>query len=376
MTKHYELKQRYPDVLGQEDDHALDALVSDLDELYTKPEMPHWLTWATTKARATEDLATTKQVLPRRLMPLRRFSFSMGTALALVLLFVTIAGAASFALSPLVRQVLGFTQTQSKGIPEERFTVLNQEKTINGMRIKLEAAYADANEIIIGLYSQSIDGKKHAIDAMLKTKQGQKLRSNIGVFEAEGIQHDLGEGWYYDATEIHGNPQNLDLVLDVLVERQQTSFAFTIPFHGGKTIQVNQSVTSIGETVTLEKVVMAPSGTTLIVKGLSMKKRYALLEGSLKVPGSPEILSAAAIVKLSPDDQFVRLLYGGGLMNKRGRWSLTIEEQPVHIDPNAPKGGMQTFDRQGKEATVQVSKDIIAPKDARYGKWTFNFNVP
>src|SRR5581483_9438841 len=124
---------------------------------------------------------------------------------------------------------------------------------------------------------------------------------------------------------IRGNPQHLDLVLNVLVEKQQTSFAFTIPFHGGKTVLVNQSITSIGETVTLEKVVIAPSGTTLIVKGLSMKKRYALLAGSLRVPGSPEILSAAAIFKLSPDDQFVRLLYGGGLMNKLGRWSFTIE---------------------------------------------------
>jgi len=131
----------------------LSELVSDLDEVYTRPEMLPWLTWATTKAQATEDVTATQQMLPRRLIPLHCFSFSIGTAIVLVLLFVTIAGATSFALSPLVRQALGFTQTQGKGIPENDFTVLNQEKTVNGMRIKLEAAYADANKVINGLSS-------------------------------------------------------------------------------------------------------------------------------------------------------------------------------------------------------------------------------
>jgi hypothetical protein len=56
MTKRYNLERRYPDLLQQEDDQALYKLVNDLDAAYTRPELPHGLTWATTKARATSIL--------------------------------------------------------------------------------------------------------------------------------------------------------------------------------------------------------------------------------------------------------------------------------------------------------------------------------
>lgn len=52
MTKRNDLERRYPDLLRQEDDQALYELVNDLDAAYTRPELPHELTWATTKARA------------------------------------------------------------------------------------------------------------------------------------------------------------------------------------------------------------------------------------------------------------------------------------------------------------------------------------
>lgn len=50
------------------------------------------------------------------------------------------------------------------------------------------------------------------------------------------------------------------------------TYNLTVPFHGGKVVNVNKTVTSDGKTVTLERVIIAPSGTRIFIHGLSYFK--------------------------------------------------------------------------------------------------------
>lgn len=373
----YDLEQRYPDLFSEESDQEMYKLVSDLSTAYTKPALPSWLTWATTKARYTEDtIAKRAPALPRRFKPARAFSFSMGTAVALLLVVVTLASASSFALSPQLRDVLGLSGPADKPLQESDFTMLHQVKTINGAKVKLEAAYADAGEIILG---QTITQKKQsgkAIYTKLRTKQGQELYESLGTFGADIKSDQFAQSVSYDATDISGNPKQLDLVLDVFVGQEKTTFTFSIPFHGGKVVMPNQSVTSNGTTVTLEKVVIARSGTIFFMKGFAFRPGI-LPDTELSMRGDAKSYgSAIGITKRSATDPYERIFYGKSLVGKSGNWVLTLKEVVPQVDPNASKNATKFKIDSGDSKKLKLKDDPnIPPTNVKPGTWSFHFTI-
>lgn len=336
---------KHDEILPQETDPALHMLEHDLTVHYTRPQTPPWLTWSTMKARYLEEtLPKRTAALPRRFAPAHRFSLSMGTAIALLLVVVTLASASTFALSPQVREVLGlmsFGNPPSEVIHNSDYTLRHQSRTIGGVEVTLEGVYADQVEISIGFSTRSTSKNTPPIDVpQLRTKQGQTLPGYIG-----GITGESAQAWSYDATSITGNPRQLDLLLDISIGYERTTIAFTAPFHPGKVIQFNGlQATSNGVTLTLDKMVHARSGTEFFIRGYQGKRGF-LTQATLSS-------SEASNYEMSGMPEFKRVIYARYIpIEKSKNWSLTLKQI-------IPKGNPDT------------------PKEAKPSTWTFNFQVP
>jgi hypothetical protein len=66
---------------------------------------------------------------------------------------------------------------------------------------------------------------------------------------------------YFDASSIQGNPQQVQLSISIPTQSTIAHFNTTVPVTAGKTVNLNQSVTSKGYTATIDRVVMTPSET-------------------------------------------------------------------------------------------------------------------
>ncbi|EFH90803.1 DUF4179 domain-containing protein [Ktedonobacter racemifer] len=342
--KKFDIEQEYSDLLEQEHDQVTRTLLSDLHTAYTHPVPPLWLSWRTTKARYLEETLTKRTAaLPRHFAPAHRFSLSMGTAIALLFVVVTLASASTFALSPQVREVLGlmsFGNPPSEVIHNSDYTLRHQSRTIGGVEVTLEGVYADQVEISIGFSTRSTSKNTPPIDVpQLRTKQGQTLPGYIG-----GITSESAQAWSYDATSITGNPRQLDLLLDISIGHERATIAFTAPFHPGKVIQFNGlQATSNGVTLTLDKMVHARSGTEFFIRGYQGKRGFRT-QATLSS-------SEASNYEMSGMPEFKRVIYARYIpIEKSKNWSLTIKDI-------IPKGNPDT------------------PKDAKPSTWTFNFQV-
>lgn len=300
-------------------DQALQELWRYLDAAYTRPQTPPWMTWATTRARFQEEQkAKTVRLLPRYVFQVQRASLTMRLGLGLVLLLLILT-AAGVALSPLLRETLGFTPTSNQLVQNEQFTLLQQSTTVNGKRITLNAAYADANQVILGM---TIDQSLTVLPT-LKTKQGKELP--VLVINSSGSQFgnaQIGEASVFDASGLPFSATKLDLILELGISNTQTvvTFNFSVPSHGGRVLTPNAKATTDGITVTVTKVVIAPSSTVVSVQGLP-GNTGSFLTGSLTGPDGSQFSSS-----LSPSPS--NFLFYHSLVNKKGIWTFEINQRP------------------------------------------------
>lgn len=333
-----DLQQRYSDLLERENDPAIHTLISDLDTACASFEAPKWMNWATTRTRYMEDtLAKRAPAVPRHFKPAYRLSFSMGTALVLVFTMIAISSAATV-YSPQLRWALGLaTPNQYQTVYDSDFTTLNQTRTVDGVEVNLQAAYADSVDITVGFSTHvTADNQLHETDALLRTSQGQMLPLSIGAFQSAEKDGTSAHADHYDATNITGSPKQLNLVLDVLINQKKTTFAFMVPFHVGKVINVGQQSTSIGVTATLEKLIVAKSGTVIFLKktsnsGAAKGTAGVLPTVELHVPGvaKPYIQPASVTGQ--------EIIYREHIPVNTGTWTLTLGQVIPKGDPNTPK---------------------------------------
>ncbi len=336
--------KKYSDILSTEPE--LYTLVGDLQEVYTKPEVPQWLTWNTTKARYTEEKMKlqNKAQLPiaLRWQPMRGVSLSMGIALALLL--TTVVGAAAFAVPSLLQALYPTNLVQ-----HDAFTPVEKSATVNGTQITVNSAYADANQVIVGRILKGPDAQ--FLYPTLKTKLGQVIPLMVGSY-APSIDGRTAstQAWYFDAVGITGNPTKLDLVLQTYAchpgnpgnECQQklhkADIAFTVPFRGGKVVNVQKSVTSKGKTVTLERIVIADSGTRIIVRGIALEAELRHMS-QLSVPGEKPFDEEYSTPVANGDYSFIEK----SLVGKHGTWTFTITEEPLSQNRGTDKVWHFTF---------------------------------
>ena len=217
----------------------------------------------------------------------RWYGFTPQTRLAWVLLpllILLLIGGTVYAASPVMRELFQKLagHIENKGLVQE----LNVSQTIDGVTVRIERAYADSNVVLVGY---TVSGPKNNYNANvgeLSTADGQELPGMLGIGVVPGSEEILGK-WddserlaviaSFDTSKLAGLPAELNLKMEIEVEEAgmfeksgKTTgpfvLEFTLPFNSGKVIEVNQTVEAAGIPITLEKVVISPWVTQVVVQ--------------------------------------------------------------------------------------------------------------
>src|SRR5258708_7287658 len=309
MKPEEQLTIRYADLLTDPSDDALDKLVQELDTAYTAPERPAGLSWATASQRLAlipHQHTLNAETLPG-LRPLRlgakqgRKKALLAVAAIVVLTLLSAAllsttGASWFRQSQhaqpapslstadalLLQQLLQNTGTPAsirQLAQSDQFAKVNL--ALDSGNVEIQKVYADANNVVIGYTIDTSVWQKDTVCAVSQSHQCVPAVCPLTIMAAEnqtlpchGSLANLGAEAhytnkrvavlaYYDTSSIQGNPQQLQLKV-LLTKRGASSGEeldnVTVPFHADKTvINVNQTVTSHGDALTLERVVITPT---------------------------------------------------------------------------------------------------------------------
>lgn len=373
------LEARYPDLLGEQADADLLALVGDLDAAYSAPEPPAHLTLAAALAQRERAPQPRRHALwPRRFQPALRLPRRVSVVAAALALAVVLTAGSVFAY-PLIQHIFdpnpGLTQIMQNPL---LYQDVNASQSVGGFTLTVNKAYADANKVVIG-YTVTEDSDPQAQVAYqpkLTAKEGITFHPRIfGVSQAGKILFTS-----FDVlSAIAGNPGQLHLHLEVdgwkplpdpsvmsppgqptpkpaAVPSQPITVDFSVPFHPGRVVNLHQAVTVNGKTLILERVVVTPSETRLYLRGVGyglwLTTNPLLSVGGwnsdqLKAPGNDW---SDGIFIWPTDDQeptqaMMAVNFDTSLFDKHGTWTLTINK-------------------------------ISASGQSVPGPWTFDFVVP
>jgi hypothetical protein len=325
-------------------------------------------------------------LLPRLINRARRKWWSVlfprtRIAWALTALVLALIGGTAYGATSLVRDYLRklAPDVESAGL----MTELNLSQTIDGVTVTLEQGYADANTVLLGY---TITGRNARYDtSQLLMTDGLELGSTDGFGYIPGP--DI-LGWHpaattvvtaFDGTGIIGNPAGIKLRFETIATDTPLAasghtwgpfvFEFTLPFHGGQNIMVAQTATAAGITVTLEKVLISPAGTSAV---FHFDPAYDDIRDQPLMITSMFLPAEGAVGDISPNpvhESSCQLeetgnitYYRGDFTDRSGEWTLTIDEM-VFV-PKKPEG--ITGNYEGKASDV---KRIVGP-------WVFEFEVP
>ncbi|GHO42042.1 hypothetical protein [Ktedonospora formicarum] len=370
-----------------------------LEDLYTQAEIPSTLTWNDVQARNTQNTLQGKRNtgqptwLPNSSFRGRRIA----VIIAAVLLLTIISGTAyaSGVLDQVISAMIqpGYVQNGNPLKPE-MYTTLNLTSQDGELTGKLETAYADPNELILGLSAKHSKipsagkggewdlyaGKVTTSDGLLLPPMGDATTNGGGE---DGVTLEIGKTRthvdpntssivaIFDTSQIQGNPTSLHIHAEFvyycigvngaqcapearahdITHPYKLTYDVTVPFHAGKIVNVNKTVTSDGKAVTLERVIIAPSGTRLFIHGLSYFKMPSRNDKS----GSDE-------TQLSTGDQIYHklVLYGTGQ-------DITNPQDPHYL------GTYIYVPRTSVGNDHNWTLHILNPQGG--AGWTFTFNV-
>jgi hypothetical protein len=260
------LAERYPDLLGGRDDPAMTRLVADLDRACAATVAPQ---------AARLDAAMTAALHERRVTTYRAVSLTRRRArllsrrALLVAAGAVVAGAAIGTVSagsPLVDRLFGlFTNGTQQAAWLERGADLHLAQSACGQTMALQHAYADANRIVVGY-----------------TLRGEGTPANLRLSDADGMTYPpldagasapeagtTGNVATFDASRIAGRPAQVALRLTASGPApcpQGFDFQFAVPFVGGQTLDLHQTLVSQGVAVTLDRIVVSPLETRVYVQ--------------------------------------------------------------------------------------------------------------
>lgn len=372
--------REYADLLEGNSDPDLLRLVRDLDILSTTPHPPANLSTSVERAlqgHVHELHAKRKRHMshpwaqPRRHSPRlpvwrwlpRRFSVAM----ALILASVALVGAGysvlsildqAFWMQPSTRQVLLRDLGKAVELPQ----------TTDGFTMTIKRVYADAYQIVIGY---NITGPADrifrgfsfpvgTISAVLTDEQGRQFEPMFGA--GAGIEGDTG-GYIltYDGASISPDAKELKLRLEVpaleAIEDVSASgpptadkiecsednknicfvtvygpftYNFTVPMAVSRVADLHQTVVAGNTVVTLERIVVAPTGTRVYLRGIGPNVKV-----ELSVDGSTYELHSsrsAALGEVASQWEYV----SEPLLDKQGEWTLVIKRDPQISEPSQP----------------------------------------
>lgn len=375
------LEARYADVLGGGGDPALARLVRDLDAVATSgASKPEGMTASISAALAQRARETAREQQPaRRWNPAAWLPRRPITALASLVLVLMLGGAGYVAYTLVERAFLmdpGTAQVILRDLGRDA----NVSKTIDGFTVSVRRVYADANQIIV-TYSvkppadcdcgrgvmawgdfDPPPGKEITFAPFLIDEHGEHIPMvpTIGGGIGMGIGQDGEYTWLqtFDGASIAPDAKDVKLRLvvgeitstellrdgdpsDVTVSEADFALDFTAPVEPSRVAEPHQKVLSDGTFVTLERVVVSPTGTRLSIRGagpfasaelIVNGKTYGLREPGGLVPWSPK--SVEEYISTAP------------LEDERGEWTLVVKDNPDRRrDPQETelKGGPWRF---------------------------------
>jgi hypothetical protein len=316
--------------------------------------------------------ATTQKIFPRRLgfWPRTRLVLAL-VPVALLLIGGTVYGATLVGRNYFGTIAPGVTET---GLAQ----IYDLSQTVNGVTVKVERAYADANVVLVGF---TISGPRHYYyvgGINLSTTEGQNLTGMIGLIGVPNSDLVIGDwqpsernaGVYsFDAASIQGMPSELDLRLRIVVTDSATAkegqnvvgsfvFDFSTSSYGGKIINVGQTVEAAGVTVDLEEIVISPWATRAVLHFSPLNDE----RGSRPIPVASIILpDGNSISDGTSQDKGASFsdYFKGNFVAQNGEWTLAINEL---VYP--PPYGGQSIQHNSPSDTQRVA-----------GPWVFHFQV-
>jgi len=348
-----DLFERYPHLLNEQSDPETVALVEQLDTLYRSPELPARLTLAAVLAEREQEDEPRHWFAPSwAFRPIFWLPRRLGTVALALTLAVVLMAASAYAFTSFLRPGLQ-PPPGDQGISQvfklhQLVEVHAAPQSINGFTMNVQAAYADANRVIIGYTMTRPSGQSYddpvLTDALLTTAQGDQLR-----WEMESpLSGDANTITFTPLTWISSAAQEITFHLSIhrldvnagaqhLVLQGSMSFTFSAPFHPARIAAPNQSVTANGKTLTLERVVVSLSTTRLFVQGTNTESTslYAVLAvGDWQSTQNKSGL-LFEIGPVTANEIFIS--YDDSLFDKQGEWTLTLQVNSFQAPP-APQG--------------------------------------
>lgn len=316
------------------------------------------------------------------LMPKTRLAWAL-LPLALLLIGGTAYGA-TLVVSQLFSKYAG--HVEEAGLAQE----LDLSQTIDGVTVRLERAYADANVVLVGYTVSGPEERYFASGGKLTTLSGQSLPRMFAEGVVPGSDIILG-GWRssersaliaaFDASSLNGEPSTISLHLETRVDEPPVQgvfqpstgpfvFDFDVPFHAAKVITVGQTAEAAGVTIGLELVIISPWATRAVLKF------YSPYDGpdsclpivSLQLPSG--VSEAESFGHVSRDSSSEYLDYfTGDFTGQHGEWTMVISELVL---PSTDDADWTEVEIDGQK--VLVGKGSDAKRLA--GPWVFRFQVP
>lgn len=277
---------------------------------------------------------------------------------------------------------------------------LNLSQTNNGFKMNIRRVYADVNSILIGYEVIGPEGVRFNMGQPgLTDDQGNPLKP--GGSASTGLGYNNTQFVSFDGSTINGNPKSIKvrLVSSKITIRgnppTQTpesrptptlsltpqvgsgvastvdpnslvnvpasfSFEFEIPFQGGQVVEVNQTARTGNRELTLERAIVAPSGTSFYLSGLNKDR---LMVNAQLTAGGKTSQNAAG----SPRSEIAQTLtwFDNFTALRGSEWTLVVNEIGAEGQTCTWEGGYQCR---------RPSPGTGTPKQFNSGgPWTFRF---
>lgn len=361
MKNDRDLRVAYRDLLGDDPTGELLALIARLDAALapSASDLPPDLVARIDRVATGWGRRPTRERRLRRWRPslLRAPRRARVAAVALVAAFCLLGAGYGLrsGLDHLIAVHTGTAAIASRHLGQE----VNASRTIQGFTVSVRQVYADPNQIAIGLTVSGPPGRTFnnivpwgdlsttpghqvATSPILTDDQGRELRGGLGGEQGGVVDGTAAYLLTYDGSGIPIGRKQIDVRLtigkltayealganryrDVTVDGPFT-FDLTIPVEPGRVASLNLVAESGGVPVTLERVVTAPTGTRVSLRGAGPDAVVQLTAGSQTYRLHPPD-GQAAPASWAVDSRW-DYVTGASLVDWHGESTLTVQPGP------------------------------------------------
>lgn len=366
-------------LLSEEADAVTTRLIRDLGDLYRSSSAPVGLRHSLDTALAEIAHSGIHSVSPHA----RRSRFGIkASALMVVAAAGLVVGVVGYAVAPAIQQLLA----TERGVATLPMQAIAQSQTSNGVTVRLDRAYADANRIIVAYTIQvpaGFNNSTSGIDGKIALTDGQGAA--FPIIEGQGANGDTPHSSAglvsFDAESLAAGTTHVDLRLnfpDVRAKSEQQgasdlvagafAFNFTLPVQAGRLVTVSKTVVANAVPVTVDRIVVTQSETRVYMRfpasagiGASDWNADVHISGagwdSRQLPAgfSGEITLGSMFMNSSGEHIST---FSGDYRSRHGEWTVTVDSL-FGVDTTTPSSGSD----QPKQARVA-------------GPWTFTVSVP